>query len=355
MGRWAAGLGAAVLAQALCSGDGEGARTALREALRTDALAGSSSDAGGGWDLTWPPTWRITKRPTAPTVPPTPAPTPEPAMQQLGPGGCKSELLDGRYVFGTLEVVKALCLADARCKVVVYHATGSGLHAFCERDKRFADVWLKLEGPRAGLDLCKNLGGCTWSGGPCETGPGACDAKTGRCSAAGRVTDGTACDDGNSFTSDDRCSSGLCAGHERDCLRAPCPASTACVSRRCVNPEAFFEKSFCVSSINNGAKCDDGNAATLDDTCDRQGTCVAGKVGNMTLASFYRCGSTADAACKAYGTRYDGLAGCFSACGADPDCRFVQTQVGSGGDCSLFKKCCSASTARIGQVYQKAA
>jgi hypothetical protein len=199
-------LGALALAPTDASGEGARARAALREALGSDLRAAESSSAGdtGGW-IKWP---RITLPPTVPTVP-TPLPTPLPVMRQMGNGGCKGELLDDKYVFGTLEntleKLKDRCLADARCKVMVYHPTGSSLHAFCNRSLRSADVWLKVEGD--GLDLCKNLDGCLWSGGPCETGPGTCDAKSGQCSAPGRKAQGTRCDDGDSFTSNDQCSS----------------------------------------------------------------------------------------------------------------------------------------------------
>jgi hypothetical protein len=280
-----------------------------------------------------------------------------PEMRQMGKGGCQnrnaSALLKGSYVMGELEDVKASCLADARCKVMVYHTSGSGLHAFCERDpNRLADVWLKVEGSRAGLNLCENLGGCTWSGGPCQTGPGTCDASTGRCSSTGLVADGTPCDDGDLFTSDDRCAHGGCAGHERNCLKTPCPASSACVTNSCVNPVLFSQPSFCAISYNRGVSCDDGDAATPSSVCDDKGTCIAKQVAQMTLTSLTGCRSNSDAACKPYGTRYGDIPGCFAACGTDPNCLFVQTQVGFGGDCSLYNKCCSPGT-RTGQVYKK--
>jgi hypothetical protein len=361
-------LGALVLAPTHASGEGAGARAALREALGSDLRAAESSSAGekGGWKIRWPPVQFTlyptvpTPGPTPPTPGPTPLPTPLPVMRQMGNGGCKGALLDDKYVFGTLEKpntlenLKEQCLGDARCKVMVYHPTGSSLHAFCERSSRDADVWLKVEGPRDGLDLCMNLDGCLWSGGPCETGPGMCDPKSGQCSAPGRKAQGTPCDDGDSFTSNDQCSSyGSCYGQERDCLREPCPASTACKSHFCTNPQSFDLKSYCSYSINYDAKCDDGNAATLDDRCDRDGVCQAVRVGNFSITSLKGCGSGPEAACKGYGRRFGNFTGCFAACADDSECRYVQTQNGSGGDCSLFKKCCSSSPARFGQVYQK--
>ena len=288
----AAALCAACALQAPRRASADGARGAVRGAVR-EALR-----ENGAWDQVTQDSQPLASgAPTQPTAPPTQSPTAKPEMlrppemlRQNGWGGClncnASALLNNTYVLGSLEEVKAKSLADARCKVMVYSASGSGLHASCERDpKRLADVWIKVEVSRAGLNLCTNLGGCTWSGGPCQTGPGTCDTSTGRCSSPGHVTDGTSCDDGDLFTSDDRCAYGSCASHERNCLKTPCPASSACVRHSCINPAGFFssQKSYCVVSYNQGASCDDGDAATPSRVCDSRGTCVAKQVGEMTL------------------------------------------------------------------------
>jgi hypothetical protein len=74
----------------------------------------------------------------------------------------------------------------------------------------------------------------------------------------------------------------------------------------------------------------------------------------MVFSSLNGCGSTADAECKGYGTRFGDPEGYFAACSDDPGCLYVQTPIGTGGNCSsLFKTCCAPSTPRLGQIYQR--
>ncbi|MGC4118173.1 MAG: lamin tail domain-containing protein [Myxococcales bacterium] len=91
---------------------------------------------------------------------------------------------------------------------------------------------------------------------------GSCDPATGTCSQP-KKSDGTACDDGVANTAGDVCTNGVCAGVDR-CQGITCTALDAChvagtcdhATGVCSNPNAP-----------NGTACDDGNAATVNDSC----------------------------------------------------------------------------------------
>ncbi|MGC4118174.1 MAG: lamin tail domain-containing protein [Myxococcales bacterium] len=91
---------------------------------------------------------------------------------------------------------------------------------------------------------------------------GSCDPATGTCSQP-KKSDGTACDDGVANTAGDVCTNGVCAGVDR-CQGITCTALDAChvagtcdrATGVCSNPNAP-----------NDTACDDGNAATVNDSC----------------------------------------------------------------------------------------
>ena len=93
-------------------------------------------------------------------------------------------------------------------------------------------------------------------GNPCTDN--ACDALSG-CEYTHNSDD---CDDGSVCTLDDVCSDGGCAGSY-----APCVNDNPCLDVSC---DALAG---CVEIILAGSGCDDGNACTLDDVCDSEGTC----------------------------------------------------------------------------------
>jgi hypothetical protein len=106
------------------------------------------------------------------------------------------------------------------------------------------------------------------------------------------IPDGGSCDDFNSCTVGDRCSSGVCVGRELDAgtscalgnpcavgqcgagscnyvADAPCPAPAACRVGFC-----SYSLGACTTSVMaNGVACDDGQPCTLGDTC-QGGVCT---------------------------------------------------------------------------------
>eukprot|EP01065_Artemidia_motanka_P008729 TRINITY_DN143_c0_g1_i2.p1 TRINITY_DN143_c0_g1~~TRINITY_DN143_c0_g1_i2.p1 ORF type:complete len:4137 (+),score=1263.62 TRINITY_DN143_c0_g1_i2:87-12497(+) len=102
-------------------------------------------------------------------------------------------------------------------------------------------------------------------------GAGACDIWTGLC-VYPTLANGTFCDDGNAATIDDTCTNGFCAGKSPD--EALCPSS-------CKPPVECAEPPTCEGpgmvctyrDKPNGYPCDDGDAATADDRCFK-GQCL---------------------------------------------------------------------------------
>ena len=97
----------------------------------------------------------------------------------------------------------------------------------------------------------------------CHTA-GTCNAETGACEYP-NAQNGTACDDGSPCTTQDACSDGLCDGAAVVCDSPDqCQAAGACNENTgvCEYPDA-----------QNGTACDDGNAATQNDTC-QNGQCL---------------------------------------------------------------------------------
>jgi len=91
---------------------------------------------------------------------------------------------------------------------------------------------------------------------------GACDEEADSC---GTVTspDGYPCDDVDSCTVDDACSSGVCAGSEMDCSEMDGPCEVGVCEQAACDAEL----------LPVGSPCDDGDPDTVDDTCHEDGTC----------------------------------------------------------------------------------
>lgn len=82
------------------------------------------------------------------------------------------------------------------------------------------------------------------------------------------VNNSAACNDGNACTENDLCSSGSCAGTPiPECCNdnAECADGNPCTVDTCVNHECQY--------ASNSVPCDDGDACTLNDTCNG-GTCT---------------------------------------------------------------------------------
>ena len=96
-----------------------------------------------------------------------------------------------------------------------------------------------------------------------------------RCGAAGcshaAAADGTLCSDGDAGTLNDRCSAGTCTGE----LPAPPPAcsATGCNDGNACTLDACGPTGCVHSQAPDGTTCNDGDTATLGDTC-RAGRCA---------------------------------------------------------------------------------
>jgi len=96
---------------------------------------------------------------------------------------------------------------------------------------------------------------------------GVCDPQTGLCSDPPKP-DGASCDDGDACTLDDTCQAGVCVGHDP----VVCAALDPCHDVGTCDPQTGL----CSDPPKpDGAECDDGDACTLDDTC-QAGVCVSG-------------------------------------------------------------------------------
>lgn len=115
-------------------------------------------------------------------------------------------------------------------------------------------------------DTCNAAGECRGQGDPCSGPDGdvdcseSCNESEQACTAPD--PEGAGCDDGVSCSVGDQCSLGVClSGEERGCNDAnPCT-------------DDFCDANGGCTSVFNEAPCDDGNACTLLDRCER-GVCV---------------------------------------------------------------------------------
>ena len=97
-----------------------------------------------------------------------------------------------------------------------------------------------------------------------------CDLDTERCMLRFRG-DGTPCDDGYAFTTNDTCKTGICSG--RLVTSCGCPALPQGV--QCLTLGCDPTNGTCAASLPpTGTPCDDGNARTMDDACTAYGTCA---------------------------------------------------------------------------------
>jgi hypothetical protein len=114
---------------------------------------------------------------------------------------------------------------------------------------------------------------------------GTCDPTTGACSNPARA-DGTACNDGNACTLDDTCQAGACAGG------APlnCMASDQCHAAGVCDPTSGL----CSNPAKaDGASCNDGNACTRSDSC-QAGVCTGANPVVCAAADQCHLGGTCD-------------------------------------------------------------
>src|SRR6267378_6178325 len=127
----------------------------------------------------------------------------------------------------------------------------------------------------AGVDLCAHVT-CTTSD-QCHVA-GICDHSTGTCSNPA-ASDGTACNDGNANTVNDKCTAGVCAGVDL-CAHVTCTASDQChVAGTCSHSTGTCSN----PAASDGTSCNDGNANTVNDRC------TAGVCGGVDLCANVTC------------------------------------------------------------------
>eukprot|EP00397_Hematodinium_sp_SG-2012_P000533 GEMP01000534.1.p1 GENE.GEMP01000534.1~~GEMP01000534.1.p1 ORF type:complete len:1837 (+),score=426.05 GEMP01000534.1:592-6102(+) len=101
-------------------------------------------------------------------------------------------------------------------------------------------------------------------------GVGTCDPETGKCSNPAAPA-GTTCDDNNERTTNDVCTNGECVGEDK-CKDVICVAPDACHGIGVCNAETGVCSR--APKKETGTPCDDGIAATTNDSCDEYGVCV---------------------------------------------------------------------------------
>ena len=79
---------------------------------------------------------------------------------------------------------------------------------------------------------------------------------------------GTTCDDSNGVTVEDRCVSGTCVGLAL-CENITCPLIGQCYDTGVCD----ITTGLCSSAVLVGKTCNDGNTTTVNDRCTSNGTC----------------------------------------------------------------------------------
>jgi len=140
---------------------------------------------------------------------------------------------------------------------------------------------------------------------------GTCNLDTGLCEYPVHK-DHTPCDDKNACTRLDECIDGVCVGLDP----VICPGEDQCVNEgKCNRRTGEYSKPL----KDRGTPCDDGNACTKDDKCDRKGVCIGTE---------YSCD---DRQCHTV------------ACGGEDGCIYTPSDEGAqcddGDPCTVDDKC----------------
>ena len=149
----------------------------------------------------------------------------------------------------------------------------------CEYDAKAADGTACDDGNKCNV---KDSGKC--ASGKCSAGKpkdcsdkasacvtAFCDANSGACVAKNKA-DGTACQDGDGCTQNDKCVSGKCqAGAAVECKDPSVCVSSVCKSKTATTHECAPQN----KPKDEG--CDDGNFCTEGEACDGAGKCAGGK------------------------------------------------------------------------------
>jgi len=171
-------------------------------------------------------------------------------------GLCKGKLKpDGASCHdGSVCISKATCQEGA-C-VLIYAAAGEP----CDDGQ----VCTQPDGCDGGGLCIGKLKSCLFAGQPCVVG--VCDADNGKCLPTAAV-DGQSCSDGDPCTAGDVCKTGQCAGSANDGGLCYGKNQSACEAGSCKAGNCVITTDLAATS-----NCDDGNACTWHDACDK-GVC----------------------------------------------------------------------------------
>eukprot|EP01065_Artemidia_motanka_P042695 TRINITY_DN5771_c0_g3_i2.p1 TRINITY_DN5771_c0_g3~~TRINITY_DN5771_c0_g3_i2.p1 ORF type:complete len:4752 (+),score=1264.50 TRINITY_DN5771_c0_g3_i2:1602-15857(+) len=203
------------------------------------------------------------------------------------------------------------------------------------------------QGGCAGVDRCASVS-CT-ARDACHVA-GVCDAASGRCSEPA-AADGSACDDGDSTTVNDRCVSGACVGSlicatnvcpvlDPHCTAATCTANACGVITRsngttCDDLQSATNGDVCVAGVCRGTDLCAGVVCTAAGTCRAAGVCdpTTGRCSDPALPDGARCddslASTSNDACYAGACHGVLLCGALRCLPSAPQCQ-VATCVADG-------------------------
>ena len=167
----------------------------------------------------------------------------------------------------------------------------------------------------------------------CETG---CDGVCQACDLAGSigtcrpVADGTSCPDGDRCNGNETCRAGGCqAGAPLVCAdQSACTADTCDPKKGCV-----------FSPLGEGTSCDDQDACSLGDACNKQGRCVAtlrAECDDGNPCTLDACDATTGCAHTA---RSDGTACDPGVCGTAASCQGGACLVREGKSCDDDNPC----------------
>ncbi len=182
-------------------------------------------------------------------------------------------------------------------------------------------------------DPCTTGDVCT--GGTCKGTPLDCSALSDAChvgvcengACVAKPLTGNACDDGDACTVNDTCQNGTCVGQAKDCSNL----DDACHHGVCSGGT-------CVAQALTGNACDDGNACTVGDVC-QNGTCVGQPMDCSNLDDACHTGACVGGTCVAQALTGnpcdDG-----DACTVGDTCQ-NGTCVGQAKDCSAMSDQCN--------------
>ncbi|RKI23039.1 hypothetical protein D7Y27_43190, partial [Corallococcus sp. AB004] len=152
-----------------------------------------------------------------------------------------------------------------------YEAAGTCSNGVCSYALKAAGASCDDGNACTGTDVCNGAGVCAGSATQCGSPPGQCYAAAGACSdgtcSYSYKEAGAACDDGDACTVDETCNgAGGCAGTPVTCSSPP---------SQCFEAAGTCSEGACSYAPKaTGTACDDGNGGTINDVCSGAGVCA---------------------------------------------------------------------------------